>query len=529
MRRLRTVTALLVCSAALFSRAGSLEFFGLDHFSIGDASLYANAYSTLGVSNLVAEGTNGIATILGEADSGAFFFPDTWSIQQGYFMRADAYGLMNGNSNALIGTLNGSRGDYATFYANADYSAIGATSLTFQAWSGHILLAETTTSNGYFTIYSEYAKPVRANPWCLRPNGEHGASIEFHYPPAVWMPGCEKGNGCPSFAPTRLFIRPNGITNLVNSISRTEIFGGGGLEFFLFNNVELGMFGHAHAALGKMKFAASNDVLRVDNVEPLAEDGNGTLVRLDHASTAGVQFQPLEIAGPNTNEIQERIDISCSGTDANGYIYFISTARLMNSNGVLLLSTYRAAEVPTILALYSNSVLVATQMVSGSNIIAITGTPRLTAAGASADTLAGPAGMSLDFDGPATFELEQGAAMGNRVKISATQTTSVADLTALALQARVIPSFTITNESSTFTAPQLSITRSNESVILRWADPASAYLVEGRSPLSDDGWGYLDPDAIVRTNGLATFTYGVGEPGVHPVFFFRLARSFYND
>jgi hypothetical protein len=288
------------------------------------------------------------------------------------------------------------------------------------------------------------------------------------------------------------------------------------------------MFGHAHAALGEIKFAASNHTLRVNIPGPLREEGSGTLVVFPHVESANVQFLPLQIAQPNTNEIQERVEIHCSGTRESN-VAFIRSATLENSNGVLRLSTYGDEGPVTDLTVYSNNVLVATQAISSEDIITITGGPRLTAAGVKADTLSGPAGLSLDFDAPGTFELSQGIVMGNRVTLNASNVTTVADITGLALLSRVLPSMTITNESSIFSAPQLSITRSNEFVILRWADPASAYLVQGRSPLDDDGWSYLDPEAIVRTNGLATFTYGVGEPGVHSVFFFRLARYFYND
>ena len=531
MQRLRTITALLACLTTLSSSAASIERFGLEHFSLGGASVDTNLSSVLSVADLVTEGTNGVATILGDADSGPFFFPDTSSVDNGYFMRAHAYGTVDGNTNALIGTLSGVRTDYATFDVAADYSSIGATSLTFQAWSGNLLLRETTVSGGHATIYSEYGKPVRANPWWRPPNGEYGASVELHYTASVRLPTPDGEGGAEVYA-NRLFIRPNGETSTVALVSRTDVFGGGGLPSFVFNNVQLGMFGHGHAALGQIKFAASNHTLRVDHLDPLAEGGSGTLVVFDHVHSADIQFLPLDIAQPNTNAVQERIEIQLSGT-RSPYVSFLSSATLENSNSVLRLSTYRRDELgtesATDLALYSNGVLLATQSISNSDTISITGSPRLVATGARADTLAGPAGMSLDFDAPGMFELSQGNVTGNRVTLSAPNATGVADITGLALLSTLLPSITITNEFSISSAPQLSIMRSNEFVILRWADPASAYLVQGRAPLSDDGWSMFDPEAIVRTNGMATFTQGIGGPDLSPVLFFRLFRYFYND
>jgi hypothetical protein len=288
------------------------------------------------------------------------------------------------------------------------------------------------------------------------------------------------------------------------------------------------MFGHGHAALGQIRFAASNHTLRVDHLDLLAEGGSGTLVVFDHADSADVQFLPLEIARPNTNQIQERIEIHASGARPS-YVSSIRSAILQNSNGVLRLSTYSAWELGGNLAVYSNSVLVATQAISNSDFVTITGGPRLVAAGAKADALSGPGGISLDFDSPALFELSQGIVAGNRVTLTETNVSGVADITGVAFLSMMLPSMTITNETSVASAPQLSITRSNEFVILRWADPAAAYLVEERSALNNDGWSFSDAGVLDRANGMATFYVEVGGEEARPVLFFRLFRSFYND
>src|SRR6185503_9289370 len=123
MQRLRTVTALLTCLTTLSSSAAAIERFGLEHFSLGGRSVDTNLPSVLSVVDLDTEGTNGVATILGDADSGPFFFPDTYYVDNGYFMRGYAYGTVNGNTNALIGSLSGVRTDYATFDVAADYSS----------------------------------------------------------------------------------------------------------------------------------------------------------------------------------------------------------------------------------------------------------------------------------------------------------------------------------------------------------------------------------------------------------------------
>jgi hypothetical protein len=520
--------AMLVSCAAWTTRAATFEFFGLDHVPIGSASVASNDYlAGVFVADLSPEGTNGIATLLGQSDSGAFFYPHTPALDTGYFMRADVFGSVSGNPNALIGSISGTRVDYATFHVVADYSAIGATSLTFQAWSGNFLRAESTVTSGVAVIYSESGYPVRVNPWWRPPGGEFGAAIDFNYTASVALPPCTDPFSCGDYSTHRLFIRPNGATGVVEYVSRANTFGGGGLPSFELWDVKLGMFGNPHTALGFTKYTATNGVLRVNEVVPATENGNGTLVRFDHAESAAIQFEPIDLARPNTNEFQERLDVSVTGTHS-GYSTFISTATLANSNGVLWLSAAQSDSTETVLSVYSNSVLVATQTLALEDRVMITGAPRVSGTGARAETLAGIGGTSLEFDASAAFALPQGDVVnGNRIVLNSAAPSEVADIVGVAVTTKILSSFTITGESSVpLSLPSLSISRSNETIMLHWIDPADAYFPQVKYSFeNNEPWRSVESTRS-HTNGVTTVLFDLNES---PAAYFRLIRYLYND
>ena len=503
-----TVTALLICLTALSSRAGSLELFGLRHFSI-DTDIFANQAGGLTVNDLSLAGDAGVATELGEADSGAFFFPDAYSVSEGYFMVANAYGSVDGIGDSLIGSVRGRRGDYATFYATADYSAIGATSITCQVWSGNLLIQESTVSTGEVTMYAEYGGRPRVNPWWKQANGEFGASIEFTSFIPIALTSCVEN--CPFvYGGNRIFIRPNGATGIVHHVSRTDVFGGGGLSEFLYNNVQLGMFARPHSALGSARLVATNGVLKLDELAGDLENPAGVLVEFDHAAAANIQLLPLEIAVPNTNAMQERVNISVSGS-WNNYVQFIGAATLGNSNGLLQLSFTFDTSTNSIV-IYSNSVPVGTNGSLRDDFISITGEPRLTSVSANAELLEARPGISLGFETPATFHFPDGStAIGHRAFLSSPLVNGVADITGVAIDTQLISSFTIVNETSTSFTPSLKITREGLNVRLEWADPARAYRLQARQNF-EDGFDNLEL-TISYQDGIATAVYNMAEDG----------------
>jgi len=512
LSRCRPVLCLFL-AATIAAAADSIERFGLRHTTIGQA-VFENSDYALQVIGLSTNGTDGLSSELGAPDSGVFIYPNTRQVDWGYSMTARVFGSVNGESNRPIGTVYGYRADYAQFYAGADYSPIGATNLTFQLWRGFALVAETTITNGEVFMYGEYAQPPRVNPWWQRDNGGYGTSIEFTYPIPVILP-----SGSGDINGDRIFIRPNGATGTVDHISRTDVFGGGGVENFSYTQVRLGMFGHPHISLNDAKFDARPGALTLDQIVPGEEEGGGVAVELQPSTRAVVNLLPLEIAVPNTNDTRHRLELSATGS-RDSYSTYIGSLFLANSNGVLEFTPYIYDEEIATVDVFSNNVLMGSSVVQRPSSLRIDGAPRVTSFEATADTLASPASLGLSFDTNATITLTNGTQLtGNRIVVRTSQWYRFADISSMVIFAHEVPSFTIVSEpAEPFGPPRLEIARSGTNVVLQWVDPAQAYKVELSTELVNS---FVDAELQPSyTNGIAI----VELTPIYDTAFFRLRR-----
>jgi hypothetical protein len=517
------IAGLLALAISPAARSASVEMFGLEHTFIGGATQGLDNYGRgFNVENLNIFGDGGVSTALGEADSGAFIYPYTGEVAEGYFMRGRAFGVVNGQTNAVIGTVSGYRSEYATFFVTADYSAIGATSLTFQLWNGSTLVSEVTAPSGEVRIFTESFPAPRANPWWRQTNGEYGASIELRYEAQMRLPNCN-GSSCPAFYADRIFIRPNGATSVVDFVSRTDVLGGGGLPNFNLDDVRLGMFNRPHAALGDVKLVATNHTLTMIATEPGSEEGSGILAEFDPAWRAQIDLQPIALALPNTNGIRERLEISGSGTLLRSF-GILGTVTLINSNGVLELSAYLASELFATLLVFSNDTLAGSIPLAAYENVRVDGSPRIISAGATADSTSEPASLFVDFDINATLTLSNGVQLvGNKVVVRANQPVGLADVSGVSIAIFDLPSFTIVGESSDpIVLPRLDIVRSGTNVLIRWPDPARAYYIL-YTPLADTYFSNLDIPQE-HTNGITAVRFSLAESEMG---FFRLVRNSY--
>ena len=511
----------LLLATALAS-TNTVEFFGLTHAPLGAAAFSSNGGFQL--VNIGTNGDDGVRSELGATDSGVFISPYTSYVEMGYRMHADVYGSFNGQSNTLLATIYGYRADYGEFYAGADYSPLGATNLTFQLWNGYALVVETTLTNGEVFMYGEYASPPRVNPWWRQGNGAYGEWIEFAYPLPVTLPGrpdwAERAYG------NRIFIRPNGATGVVDYVSRTDVFGSGGLNNFSYGQMQLGVFGHAHTAFSQTKFRSSLGALRIEQTAPAPGVEEGVVIQLEPSERAVVNLEPLELALPDTNGVRHSLAFIAIGTKVN-YPSQLGVFTLINTNGVLEFSTSLGegedTEEVTVEVFSDDTPAGSSTFVRGSLPARIEGAPRIVSFDATADTFTTSAGIGVTFDREMTMTFSNGSVLaGNRIQVRAGQLLRFADVNAMAVTAMEIPSFTITDEpTDAITLPRLEISRSGTNVVLRWPDPAQAYRLEMKTPV--DGWASSSRVDPLYTNGIATVRLA---PPADTVFF-RLQRSFY--
>jgi hypothetical protein len=527
--------AVFVGGTAL-SGAAAVELFGLTHTSLGNASLTLYSQGGLWITDVSTNGLDGVSTHLGEAESGVFIFPNASYLAPGNVMRAEVFGTVNDQTNSRIGTVNGSYPDYGIADVTANFSFLGATSLTFQAWGPDSIVGERTVSSGFARILQ--GGPPRVNPW-IALDGTFGALVDFGRRVQVTLPGC---SDCPALDATRMFLRPNGATSIVNSVSRTDVYAGGWLRDFFYDSVRLGMFGNSHEALGAVKFVATNRVLTVVNTnEPgtngsfappsdlSGEIGPGFLVEFEHATTAAVQLLPVDIAVTNANQMQEQLVVSVSGI-RNNYLSQIGKAFLANSNGALTFAAAVDSGPNHLLLIYSNDVFVASNEIVSLTPIPVTGGPRLIATSANAELAAAPSTIALTFDRPATFQLPQGSgfAVGNRALVRSTDPAGVASIQGVAVIFQVIPSVTVIAESATYLRPALTISRAQNSITLRWADPARSYWLEEKHDLLDPWENSPTPQSPpVYEKEFVSVTYPIGTGA--DLRFYRLLLPDAND
>ena len=471
---------LLPLLLAIHVVAADVEAFGIKHRPIGNASLITTN-GTLFVSGLGTNGNDGFSSFLGEAEFGAFLSPYITNSPQEHFTRLAAFGSVNGETNSPIGTLIWTNIHSTNWFASADYSPIGATSVTFQVWKDELQVAELTSSNGAHVNLLTSNPPPCINVWWRKQNGEWGGMLQPR-----WI-GFSTNE-------VRLFIRPNGATSIVDFVSRTDVTAGGveGMNLLL-TGVQLGMFGHRHASIDSSKLDATNGVLTVSRfLQSSSNSVTGVLVEFDRSVMGEVQLRPLELAMPNSLQGQ--------------FIIFwdLGATHLWNSNGVMYLENWTPWNAIQVI---SNGVAVGSAPAPWNQVyaMAIHGMPRLTGLRATAE--AGTERYSLDifFDTNAVVTLWTGnSAAGNQIRLIPDFESEMTEVTGFSLEARSIPSFTIIGESS-FTPPRLTITWHGTNALIRWPNPQRDWVLQMRITHDEQWRDVIDP--ITHANGYSSVTW----------------------
>src|SRR4051794_6552277 len=131
-------TLLLACG--LVVRAGEPTIaFGLQHTVISNANISAELMGPIIVTSTVPPcgDTNdptaclaafGASVELGAADAGVFLWPNS-TVNDGWSLEGISYGTVNGVTNRLIGSIRGTRTEWATYVIHVD-NAFGASTYT---------------------------------------------------------------------------------------------------------------------------------------------------------------------------------------------------------------------------------------------------------------------------------------------------------------------------------------------------------------------------------------------------------------
>lgn len=465
----------VVLMAWTVSGAQTFVLHGLTNVTIGNAIYGAHPYGIV-FQNLSSNGTDGVSIHLGEADSGIFVYPSTEeNPYSGDFMAGEVYGNVNGETNRLICRMRAHEEADGVHPVEIDFSPVGATAFTYIGYDRELLVGISTGQVGNIVVGGNWFEPLspRVNPFWRMPDGSIGALIEFLNFDAFSPYDSEAANvSIPGFASgrvERLFIRAEGVTNVVDFASRLDVFGGGGLEWFNIYDARLAAFGRAHKALPETLLQARSGKLTLAGTN----DTPGVAIELQRAGRFEATLESIEF---RTNSALVLTGIGRGSTNSGEPL---GEARIARAGDVLSLSAHLDVGGAT------NVQVVVYQ--GGSEVGRATGTnatvpasTRLIGAGLQARTAAALPQMAWRFEQSVSVVLpDETSVQGDDVRFLAGSDARFVFLETMVLQASGLPSFTIAAESEqSAERPTLVIQRWTYDLELSWEDPNRAYLVE---------------------------------------------------
>ena len=498
----------VLCTVPAANGAQTFVAFGLTNSTIGNATYTSNQFLGFHVANLGSDGFDGVSIDLGQADSGVFVSPATdMDPPTGSFMAGSLYGSVNGETNRLICFMRCHEQEDGLHPVAIDFSSLGPTHLTFQAFRFGALVAQTDPQPGPMVVYGDYFTPYypRVNPFRRMPDGSIGALIEFSELAAISLPGVG------DLSADRIFIRADNPTNVVDFASRLDITAR--LPYFRIDDTWLGMFNRAHRALGNAQLRAQSGILRVSNVGTSDEDG--LAIELHEAVRFDVRFTPVQL---ETNDV---LTILAMGNteEASGVL---GTARIERTNGSLNLSAVLDIATSAEVAVYCNGAQTGTA--AGTNAI-VPSTATVIGCELHSRISEGQAGIVVRLGQTVPVTLpNQITVSGDEIRF--TGNSGFTTLRMLALNTTGLNEFTIVSETEhPLPRPRLEIMRSGNQLELSWIDPYRAFKLETASDIGEIFYDLGEiPDYV---GNRATIVLQVDVPSTR---FYRLsAAPFFPD
>lgn len=478
-------------------------------------SVINTGYSEGGGSNYIY-GTFGASIHLGAVDAGVIVSFHCDRID-GSAMDGVSYGTVGGITNALIGSVTGERTGYGNYPIHVDFSPIGATSYTYQLFF-HDLKTLVLTNAGPDSVVdvgNSGANNPRINPIWL--NGSHvGVSVDFDYQLTDFhVPGFH------AYA-SRMVILAENPTNIVEQVSRVDVFGRNGLPAFTIQNERLGKFGLYHQALGNVRFHVTPSQLTVSNID--ASVLQGMLTELPRVQTFRAAVLPRDLTNETFLFLASFTGLSSLTSDLK-FLGDVLFSR--QSNGVSLSATVGGAS-EAVTRVFASGVLAGSIVANDGEIGTIHGTNFVLTSYAAAATQSNEvAYIGFRFTNTITLSNAGGTILtGDELRVSTTPPDETIEaLTAIAFTGLNLDQITIT-EIETFAPPpeplRLKFIRDESILRLSWPYSSDFDLVT-KADLADPEWQYAG--SSTHTNSRAYYeTSGTNGPRQ----FFQL-KHYYSD
>jgi hypothetical protein len=339
----------------LFAAAEEKVAFGLRHTVITNAVFGADDLPLVVTNTAICDayGTNdcdpdsvfGVSIHLGSADKGVFVAPYC-PAPGNESMEGISFGTVGGVVDSLIGSVKGTRVEWASYRIHMDFSAIGATSYTYRVYLRDLQTFEETNAGPDSLCYTGSYGPSspRINPLLLE-DGRVGVVVDFRGDITdFYIPGYH------AYA-SRLVILADNPTNTVEDVSRIDVLGYDGLTQFSMEAEQLGKFGLYHQAIGGVSLHATPVQLTVSNI--VSADFDGMVTELPRVSRYEALLMPYVL----TNQIFIW-SFSASGiTSASPWPRYLGEARFTRlDDGTILTGNTTGA----VLRVYNHGAFVGT-------------------------------------------------------------------------------------------------------------------------------------------------------------------------
>lgn len=493
--------------------------YGLTNFAIGQAVLDAYTdYGAYRVTSLRSNGLDGVSIRVGEPDSGVFLTPTTGYLEDGNWMLARAYGQLNGTNDTLLATIQGGRASDRVYPLTLDYSPLGPESVTYQIYYYGQLQREFTRGTPMVVVNWGYAVYPTVNPIVRR--GSDGAlgtsltmseAVRFVFPELL-----SSGFG------NELFIRLNNPGHQPGIVSRVDVFGGGNLYDFSFNDIALGVFGRQHRSLYGVSLEAAPNRLRLDNFVNTNSDP-GVFITLERAGALNLQFEPFALAHSNAF-----IKIIPGGSAA-GYRYdLLGTFSMNRTHDHLSIGMEQTYLEEMQMVVLSNSVVLSVTNTSTNAVFWVGTNALIRSITTHAKTTQNLPGFHVQFSEPTSLTIGGSgpAIIGDEVRLVFPYPARLEHLDSLYFAGRDIGPLTITNEvvSPPEGPVRLGIARQAENVILTWADPNRLFTLGLSESGELDGSYVFDTNTVQFVEPYASVTVPIVR--TNDSMFFRLFRFY---
>lgn len=453
-------------SVAPLRAADPVLGYGLTNFALGQATLEPDYYGggTYRVTSLGSNGLDGVSILLGEPDAGVFLTANSSYLQDGNFMIANAYGQLNGSHDQLLATIQGGRASETLYPLRLDFSPLGPESVTYQVFYQGALQREFSRGSPMVSVQWGYLTYPTLNPISRRSDGSVGMSLAMSQPVSFVFPEILR-----SAQGDELFIRLNHATNQPGLVTRMEIFGGGNLYDFWFNEIGLGVFGRRHRSLNGATLQAAPNRLRVDNFLN-TNSLPGVVIQLERLGGLTLEFDPFHLAQSNSSLV------TIANGSAAGNIYTsLGTLTIDRHESNLTIGVQQSSLEDLQIVVLANAGVVSMTNISADTLIGLGTNALIGSITAHAKTTENLPGFHVRFTQPIDIRLSSNAPPfnGDELRLLLPYPARMEHLHTLYLSGRYLGAVTITNEiaSPQEPAPRLHITRAQGNVILNWADP----------------------------------------------------------